>query len=569
MAKLSLQKPKVPVTSGIPVCDWTHFPPTREDAFRLAGYRAAHAMYKGEQGPARYNGTKLFQKILKKVGLVENFPRTISQVSSALLFGRKPTFTVGDDGGPDTEDEGGTDNDGDQETKGDVKSESEAQQILNKIVKLNHFTTTLKESALSQSKCAGAVFRLRWGQPADEDKERVIIEELPADNYFVTTSPHNCREVLSQQIAWVVPQEDSGAGFLYCQEHLVGQVNSSAFWVGAPSGGHYPIQSAVDLSEAYATNPELVPKDVDTHDMPGSLLYYVPNERDCSSYWGDSDYVGLETIFEGINNRISMIDVYLDKHAEPKFLGLPGMRKPDSSVDFAEFGFIEAAQTELMKFLPRYVTWDGQIDGSLKQLEHLLETLCRVARIAPAFFGLDKAGSIESGIAMRMRFFSTTSKIDDKQTYYDPVIKKLLRDALDLHAKHNPGANVAPGEEIEIFWRSGLPIDDTEKTRIVISRIASQTMSRQTGIVHMDGIGRQEALKEMALVQKEMIATAQAQAGIAAGTAQPGQPGQPGQAGAGAANSKNPAIDPLTAQEQSSSGSLPAKVLKASEISPV
>ena len=545
--------------------DWQKFPPTKDDKVRLADYRCYHALYRGCPGPARYNGATTLRGKTRKIGIMENFARTISEIWSDLLFGIKPSFSIGEDPSDPANDDPGPE-----------KPESEAQKILNEIVKANQFETILKESAASQSSVGGCVFRVRWGLPPDEKAARVIIEEIPVDNYFVKSSPHNCREILSQTVAWVIMDTNAEgstgtSGYLYCQEHTAGCYVNSAYRVGSTVAGQRIIGQEVSLQQAYG-HEDLPPMQVD-HDYPGSLLFYVPNRRDGSTYWGDSDYLGLETVFEAINNRISKIDEYLDKHAEPKFIGLPGMRKPDSTVDMSEMGMIEDDRTELLKFLPRYVTWDGQLNGSMAQLEHLLETLCRIGRMAPAFFGLDKAGSIESGIAMRMRFFSTTSRVNEKKTYYDPVIKRILKAAMTIYGQHNAGADTDQELNVEIFWRHGLPVDDTEKTRLIISRVASQMMSRETGIQHLDGVGRAEALKELAKVTAEMIATAQAQAGIN-GILNPPQAGQPGQTGAaggaagGAQNSKNPAIDPLTAQEQSSSGSLPAKILKGAEISP-
>lgn len=528
------------------------FPPSPEDVQRRAGYQAAYDLYKGRtfgstQGlgtKARYHGASLLSGRLREIDIVENFPRTITQVSSALLFGRAPTFTVGVD--PKDPTDPAKD---DEEAGQKGTHNSPAQLALNEIVRENALVTLLKESAISQSKDGDSVFRVRWGQRAQEKEPRVIIEELPAANYFVTTLPHNPREVLSESVAWLVPKPgETGRGFLCCQKHGPGVISEAAYLCSTDSSltdGRLRVGQQVDLDCIYP--PNMVPADEIEHPYPGSLLFHIPNERINTQYFGDSDFQGLETVFEAINNRISRIDSNLDYHANPKLVGLPGLMGPDGVIDLKNLQYIEAAATELGKYLPRYVTWDGQIGGSLAQLEHLLETLCRIARMAPAFFGLDKAGSIESGIAMRMRFFATTSKIDDKQSYYDPVLKRMLRAALDLHAEKK---KVNTQGNVEIFWRHGLPIDDTEKTRIVVSRVASQIMSRETGICHLDGVSRPEAQKEMALIQSEQDQVAKAMAAD------------------GPDASKDPAIDPLTAQEQSAGSSLPAKMLKSTELTP-
>jgi hypothetical protein len=484
---------------------WEKFPPSGEDVCRLKRLQVTQKLFDGKELQKRYSGATMLGKIIRQIGIVENFPKVISQVSRALLFGRKPTFTVGAapvDPNP---------------TDALTPPDTTKQQILDAILRANDFETLLKESAVSQSRDGGCVFRVRWGVPSLELDARVIIEEIPACNYFVQTTRHNKRDVTAQILAWRIPVSDDGSGFLCLEIHTPGKVQHMALSVGSIGpDGRQTINGEVPLTQVYS--PDCLPPAEELHGYPGTLVEYVPNERDCAEYFGRDDYEGIDSVFEAINNRISKIDSYLDDHAEPKFVGLPGMMGPAGQVDPQSMGFIETAQTELAKYLPRYVTWDGQIGGSLQQLEHLIDTVCRVARMAPAFFGLDKAGSIESGIAMRMRFFSTTSKIDDKQGYYDPVVKRLLRAAMWLHGNKT---GLDTSGEIDIFWRHGLPIDSTEETRLMVDRIAAETISRETAIGRMDGVSREDALREMARINGERASL------DASAPQQPNQPATP------------------------------------------
>ena len=77
--------------------DWQKFPPTKDDKVRLADYRCYHALYRGCPGPARYNGATTLRGKTRKIGIMENFARTISEIWSDLLFGIKPSFSIGED----------------------------------------------------------------------------------------------------------------------------------------------------------------------------------------------------------------------------------------------------------------------------------------------------------------------------------------------------------------------------------------------------------------------------------------------------------------------------------------
>lgn len=455
---------------------WTQYPPTEEDCERLVRYEDHRQLYKGAPAIDRLNGLLLnsskmvrkWAKRLKKQGIIENYPRAISQISSALLFANPPVITVGD-------------------------GQGKAQEVLNRLIRQNRLNAIFKESALSQSFRGDVLFRVRRGSLQGEP-ERTIIEEVPAYNYFADLVHCNTREVSAEHVAW---QHD---GKLFVQTHRIGSVENSAWEIGEQGkiGQRLLLQSAFGPLEA---PPEYVETGLET-----TAVFHVPNERTCEEYYGDGDYCGLERVFDSINNRISRVDLVLDRHSMPKLVSLPGLIKPDGSLNLDDLEYMEPLQAELGKYLPRYVTWDGKLEASMAMIEHLLDTMCRVGRIAPAFFGLDKAGSIESGIAMRMRFFSTSSKIDDKKTYYDPVLKELLRAALDLEAEV---LNEDLPGEISISWRAGLPTDDTEATANVVQRRGVGLISRETAIQRLDGVAPEVAAAEIARINAEELAAGQ------------------------------------------------------------
>lgn len=454
---------------------WERFPPTKEDLKRLRDYRTYERLFEGEGTESdlkRYLGARLFGSSRREIGIIVNYPGVIARVAADFLFGEAPQFELHASPSGDT---------------------APGQEVLTGLVEANDLPTCLYESALSAASDGDAVLRVRW------DGERVVIEEVPAASYFVTLHPDNCRVVLAQHVAWLRYTEDGKPLVLLVETHLPGWVNTQAFEV---SGAQMPLAVGreLDLAEVFdgetlaGVQPE-APTRIKT-----PTLFHVPNYRTGKRYWGISDYKDLPTLFDAVNNRMSRIDQYLDKHSRPKLVTPPGMLGPDGNI--ADQDVFEPLSAELAKALPRYVTWDGQMQSSFQQLEHLVDSIFKVSEIAPAVFGLDKAGSIESGRAMRMRFIRTVAKIARKRTHYDRAIKRALRAALDMQKAWVPDSPDLSGK-IEIVWADGMPQDYLEAIEAEAKRVEAKIGSRKSAVKNIDLVGDEKADAELARIQAE------------------------------------------------------------------
>ena len=363
--------------------------------------------------------------------------------------------------------------------------DSPEQLALDEIVRRNDLFTALWESALSGSARGDAAFKV-W---RDEDG-CARVQEMSAGHYFAELDPDDVRHVLSQALAWV--REVGEKEYLRVELHQPGLIRHELFELEGAKVGRQ-----VDLSTLYDTPP----LEEEATGVAESLLWHVPNWRIGSRYWGYSDFQDLESLQDEANARISKIASYLDKHAEPKMAMPVGILDARGNVRASDLEVIEISDPEVAKSLPRYITWDGQLEAAFREFEMLQDLLHKVSEISPAVFGLDKSGAIESGKALKLRFIRTLAKISRKRNYYDPAIRGMLAQAMQLE-----GHQVAPGD-ITITWKDGLPQDYSEAVVDESARYVAGLSSARAAIARLDGCGEQQADEELARIREEKSAS--------------------------------------------------------------
>lgn len=463
---------------------WTHYPP-KEDDSRREGYFRRESLYDGERRYYRV-GSWLRDMVdnaraRRKICLVMGYPQIITNVGADFLCGEVPTYTLGDANGP-------------------------ANKALKGITAENLFGTTLYEVAKSASYRGDAVFRVRYGHTRVRGgAEGVIIEEIPAYNYYVDLDQDNRREVIAEHIAWT--RCWNGKTYLRMETHIPGVVTQRAWELGSESaeGDRREVLGQVPLTEIYPES-EAPAEEARTGIDDATLLVHVPNTRKGGEYWGCHDYGGgLEGLFEALNNRMSRIDQYLDKHAMPKVIAPPGLLDPNGQVRLQDLEYIEA-NSSIFEKLPRLLTWDGQMASSFQFIDYLIDGIFKISEIAPAVFGEDKAGSIESGRAMRMRYVRTIAKINRKRAYMDPAVKQVLTLAARLYELNVSGAPKMTGD-IEITWQDGMPTDYMEAVEAEAKRIESGTSSAHASIRQIDGVDDAAASAMLKQIQSERSAS--------------------------------------------------------------
>jgi hypothetical protein len=257
----------------------------------------------------------------------------------------------------------------------------------------------------------------------------------------------------------------------------------------------------VPLSYLYG---DAAPDEVEVTGVSTPLLFHFPNKTSGGDYWGDSDYsLGLESLFNEANARMTSISDVLDKHVGPKLIVPSGVLSHRSETPVAELDIIEVWPEDAVTNSPRYLTWDAQLQAAFNQLAALEEKIFQFSDVSPAMFGKDKAGNIESGRAMAMRFARMMTRTNRKRAFREPVLQDMLFVAMQLQVYWGiPGAT-EPVSPPEVIWRNGLPKDDKELSEVAAAMVGAKLMSRETAYRYFANVGADEAKAEMDKVAAE------------------------------------------------------------------
>jgi len=437
--------------------------------------------------------------------IAANFAGLISRLSADLLFGEEPDFVA-------------------------TQDDEAAKEALKQIVARNGLHAVNYESALSNSFRGDGVYKVRWGKrtPQSEQPE-AIIEEVPASIFFPELNEDDVRKVSRVTLAWVKRDpKDAKRLYLRAEVHEPGTIRHQLFDMGsAPSitvsgsnaaisiGGKQLQQVSLNTLDAYEDLPEEEQTDLDH--IP---VFHVPNFRYGSRFWGISDYEGLESLFESLNNRVSQIDEVLDKHVAPKIVLPPGFVDKEGKIRFDRMETVELHPGDQP---PSYITWDAHLTAAFTQFDKILDLLFMLSETAPSAFGLDKFGVAESGRALRLRLLRTLAKINRKRLYYDTALKQALLTAQILDVTHGSG-EYEPAEPT-IQWADGLPEDMVEMVEIESQRMAAGNTSVESSIRRLDGPDAVEA--EMGRIAEETRQTG-ALTGAIGRRGQDAQPFTPG-----------------------------------------
>lgn len=177
--------------------------------------------------------------------------------------------------------------------------------------------------------------------------------------------------------------------------------------------------------------------------------------------YGYDDYLPVDSLLCEIMTRIAQISSILDKHASPAMTGPVTMLSTDPKTGeryLKKDKFFAVSQGEEQ---PKYLTWDGQLEASFKDLELLFQQLYVLTEMGDAFLGTTKnSGQAISGTAMRFKMASpliTVRRLTNVLTY---PVRGLL------HQMSTIGREQIPEDQISIEWNDGLPTDPREDAEL-------------------------------------------------------------------------------------------------------
>ena len=446
------------------------YPPTPQDSARLSAYDKFQKLYLGEHYEAfNIKNSQLGKDYDKLQYVVTNFAGLISRLSADMLFEEFPTIRLPE----------GDDN------------------FIHNLFYKNSLKSQIYESGLEQSFRGDVVLRIRA-----ENKE-VIVEDINPACYFPHYDTSNVRaEPDYKALAWVVSLGQPVASSkerkgVYIEKHYKGRIDTELYELdGDKLGARLPLQ-------------EYYPEELDTvnTNINDFLVIHIPNQRINTMWNGLSDYYDLEPLMQAINNRITRIDLILNKHADPILMVPKGVLDDDGKVRREAMGTIEIDTGESAGAMPQYIVWDANLESAFKQIERLVDNLFMTGEVSQAAFGMDSAGAVESGRALKYKLLRTIAKKHRKELYYDDGLKRVIYVAQDF-AKANKytvnGYAITKKPVIpEIIWKDGVINDTLDAIDAEEKALNAGLTTKEDAISRVYGYSETEAIDKLAEIAEE------------------------------------------------------------------
>lgn len=456
--------------------------------FPLTDHEARIFRYKRNEKLAKGNHTDVFANSVTKNDMYvsANFAGLITRKSADFLFGEQPIFSSG------------------------KEAKSKEQIAIDRITETNHIHRLNYQQALKSAIMGDSFYKVRFGQeyggafPEAFDPKRIIIEAVDPKKVFPQTSPFDKSKIVCYHIA--EPVQDNPASdkwTLYVESHYANKIVYRQFelqiFMTNRDGSIEQFKIGNELPEGY---------DEEITGVPVPLVVHIANYNDGIDWHGQDDISEHLSLFDEINNRLSQIGAILDKHADPAIAVPTGLLQEDGEGNT----YFQVALNKVFEVMgkedivPQYITNENpQLEQAFKELEMLIEFLLSTTEIPAVAVGLKDSGtSGNSGLSIKWRMNSLLAKINRKRQFFEDGLKRVYMIAQMLEHYADPShvdyELVAP----VIKFQDGLPTDDTEiANRMAIRTNGSQTMSRKTALMIMDGLTEEQAEAEIKRIEEE------------------------------------------------------------------
>jgi len=456
-----------------------YFPLTSHSA-RIERYRRNEKLAKGDH-------RNVFTDSVTKNDLYvsANFAGLITRKSADFLFGEIPVVSSG-------------------------KSETSKEQVaLDRITELNNMNRLNYQQALKASVFGDAFYKIRFGQeyagafPDEYDPKRIIVEAIDPKKVFPQTSPFDKSKIVAYHVAEPIQTAGTDEWTLYVESHYSGKIVYRQFelrvFMTNRDGSIESFKIADEIPSSY---------EEEVTGVPVPLIVHIANFNDGIDWQGQDDVSEHVALFDEINNRLSQISSILDKHADPAIAVPTGLLQEDGEGNT----YFQVALNKVFEVLgkediiPQYITNDNpQLDQAFRELEMLLEFLLSTTEIPAVAVGLKDSGtSGNSGLSIKWRMNSLLAKINRKRQFFEDGLKRVYMVAQMLEKYANPAFVDYEMVVPQIKFNDGLPQDDTEiANRMAIRTNGSQTLSRKSALMLMDGLTEEQADAEIKRIEDE------------------------------------------------------------------
>jgi hypothetical protein len=254
--------------------------------------------------------------------------------------------------------------------------------------------------------------------------------------------------------------------------------------------------------------------------------FHFPNIKKCNVFFGVSDYtVSLIAKIKAINLLLNQAQHVIKQHADPKMVvsrtlinkTIEEMRANNEvaknygykdtqeveNIFSSKLGSVQRTREDTrlaslivkkMNFMekgeaeddPHYLTWDGKLEESHKQIERIINLIMQEAKLSPVLYNPDVSIGSLSGVAIKRLAQPSLNKAKNKIDYIKSVMGPMIHSSLVLMGSKNP-------EIPTIEFQDGLVDDVAETITNVSAQISAGIMTQVQAIMQVQKITLEKA----------------------------------------------------------------------------
>ena len=475
-------QPQVTATEMLTSLDFLEkgmpWPPASQEP-RLARYRLNKSKFDNKM----FINEKAYKHIISLVGdnfrvisyrMLVNLYRKVTYKTADLLFVERPKY---------------------------VNKEESKQGVINEIVGLSKLGRIGYEGAEDVSIYGDTVYTIEIpklepvdGEEAEQGKARMGITN--PRYWFPVVHESNLKSIKYHVLAWVISRIELDANnqpverqFLKYQIHDKGNYTN----------GEREIVDGFELGEKTP-----LPED-QSDEVPTGLSDFAVDAtfetRTSDTIFGIDSYTDLINLIDELQIRLEKIAHVLDKHSDPSMSGPSEalVQDPDTGEWMVKLGgYFQRDDKDSPD--AKYITWDGKLDSSFKEIELILDLISVISEMGAAIFDRGKGSSDLSGRALKLLYVNPLTKAARVRNNFDDTFKHMIA----LCSEVGYGSEPLEPSDVGIEWQDGLPEDDLEKARIQAVRLGGRSNQLvASSVASLDGLNREQSEEKAAAIELE------------------------------------------------------------------
>ena len=440
------------------------FPPLSDES-RLRKYSHNQKMFDGDHADVFSLHKELIRNIRgdkKTHELLLNWFERMTTLWADLLLGETPVVT-------------------------EASGNEEITQEINALLAETQFWRKAYQAAMDASTFGDAVIKVRR-----DDKGKVKVSLFKPCFWFPVVSESDAEEITAHVLAWKSancddpdPEEQQRPKYLYVEIHTADNIEYRTYLL--QSAGKVVNSAISKLAGDIVTEANPIGENLVTH---------IANLQRSGCIFGIDDYGKIASIVDELEVRFAQNSFVLDKHGNPKMYG------PQLEYDTdEENGAMQVKSGDYIQLppetsvFPTYITWDGHLDASFKQIEQLMRQLYTLSETTQSLFDDSKTGANESGTAIRKHLMLPLAKVNRTRINFDAGLKEVIHKLYKLET----GKDI----QVNIQWMDGLPDDETEELTNAVKAVDTGLVSKNTARKKLYNMSEEEATAEAKQIAEE------------------------------------------------------------------